>query len=264
MPNAHDLIRHIETLVQHPLYRDEGVHHGDADRPVKKAVVCWMASADAIAFAGAAGADLLIAHEGLYYPYAAEVNGREYAPGWERWPTNVRRRELLERHDLTMMRAHTSADEICVFDAYAELLELGAPTIIRGPYTKAFDVEPQPLRAMIERVKRCLNMPLLRVSAPHGPEQIVRRIGLPWGGLGLFVNVAYQQALMDMDADCFIGGESDSYAFRFAADSGIPFIETGHELSENPGLRRFGELLGRRFPEIAFSFYACDSIWRIV
>lgn len=264
MASAHDIIRHIETLTQHPLYRDEGVHHGDADRAAQKAVVCWMASADAIAFAGATGADLLIVHEGLYYPYSAEVYGRTYAPGWERWPTNVRRRELLERHRLTLMRAHTSADEICLFDAFAEVLGLGVPTIVRGPYTKAFDVEPQPLRTMIERVKRCLNMPLLRVSAPQGLEQIVRRVGLPWGGLGLFVNVAYQQSLIDMNADCFIGGESDSYAFRFAADSGIPFIETGHELSENPGLRRFSELLGQRFPETVFTFYECASIWRIV
>ena len=82
-------------------------------------------------------------------------------------------------------------------------------------------------------------MPALRVSAARGMDQVVHRVGLPWGGLGLFVNVGYQQRLIEQGCDVFIAGESDNYGFRFAAECGIPMIETSHELSENDGLQRF-------------------------
>ena len=59
---------------------------------------------------------------------------------------------------------------------------------------------------------------------------MVSRIGLPWGGLGLFVNVGYQQALVEQGCDLFIAGESDNYGFRFAQECGIPMIETSHEI----------------------------------
>ena len=48
-------------------------------------------------------------------------------------------------------------------------------------------------------------------------------VGLPWGGLGLFVNVGYQQALVARDCDVFIAGESDNLGFRFAVESGVSF-----------------------------------------
>ena len=80
----------------------------------------------------------------------------------------------------------------------------------------------------------------------------MHRVGLPWGGLGLFVNVGYQQRLIEQGCDVFIAGESDNYGFRFAAECGIPMIETSHELSENDGLRRFAEMLSGGFPDVQF------------
>jgi hypothetical protein len=56
-------------------------------------------------------------------------------------------------------------------------------------------------------------------------------------------------------------GETDNYGFRFAVESGIPLIETSHELSENPGIRRFTSLLAANFPEVAFAFYENQCTW---
>ena len=50
--------------------------------------------------------------------------------------------------------------------------------------------------------------------------------------------------------------------FRFAAECGIPMIETSHELSENPGLRRFTAMLMDAFPGVEFRFYENECIWR--
>ena len=89
----------------------------------------------------------------------------------------------------------------------------------------------------------------------------MRRVGLPWGGLGLFVNVGYRQRLIEVGCDVFIAGESDSYGFRFRVELGIPMIETSHEDSENPGLRHFTDLLAAAFPQVAFPFYENANIW---
>jgi putative NIF3 family GTP cyclohydrolase 1 type 2 len=60
---------------------------------------------------------------------------------------------------------------------------------------------------------------------------------------------------------CLITGESDNYGLRFAAECGIPTIETGHEVSENPGLQHFFRMLQERFPALDVAFYACAPIW---
>jgi putative NIF3 family GTP cyclohydrolase 1 type 2 len=109
-----------------------------------------------------------------------------------------------------------------------------------------------------------MGMASLRIAYTGHLDQTVSRIGLPWGGLGLFVNVNYQQSLIEQNCDVFIAGEADSYGFRFSVEAGIPMIETGHELSENPGLRVFTKLLEQAFPDVSFQFYENTSIWQIL
>jgi putative NIF3 family GTP cyclohydrolase 1 type 2 len=108
----------------------------------------------------------------------------------------------------------------------------------------------------------------VRIGVPGEPETAmdrrVHRVGLPWGGLGLFVNVGYQQTLIAQGCDVFIAGESDNYGFRFAQEAGIPMIETSHEVSENPGLAVFTERLKERFPDVDFAFYGNPCAWRVV
>lgn len=260
MPTVAEIIRHVETLSGHPLNQDEGVHHGSTDRSVQRALVCWMASADAIREAGRQGAELIICHESLYYPYNA-ANRADNPSGWQNWPTNKRRRELLTQYDLTSLRIHGSADEICIFDDFVSVLGLGQPVYTDG-LTKICEIAECTLGELIERVKQRTEMGHLRVAlAGRSLDHRVHRVGLPWGGLGLFVNVGYQEKLIELDCDAFIAGESDSYGFRFCAELGIPMIETSHEVSENPGLRHLTDLLTAAFPQVAFHFYENANIW---
>lgn len=256
------ILAYVEGLCGHPPSRDEGVKHGDARRAVRRVLVTWMATADALARAGALGCDLVLAHESLYYPYNA--TDREDNPvGWAEWPTNRRRRELLERHNLVLARVHGSLDEICIYDDFAALLGLGEP-VAAEDLAKVYEVAPCTVAQLVERVRGATGMAALRVSAPRGPGQAVRRIGLPWGGLGLFVNVAYQERLIELGCDAFIAGESDDYGFRFCAECGIPMIETSHVGSENPGLERFAAMLRGRCPELDVHYYACPPAWTVM
>jgi putative NIF3 family GTP cyclohydrolase 1 type 2 len=261
MITTESIIAYIEGLSGHPLNRDEGVQHGSAQREVRRVLVSWMATAEALSYAGKERCDLVLAHESLYYPYDAYIR-QDNPPGWENWRTNRQRRELLERYDLVLLRAHGSLDEICIFDDFAALLGLGAPVQANG-LAKVYEIAPCSLAALVAHVKRQLRLPALRVSAPQGMGQVVHRVGLPWGGLGLFVNVGYQEQVIEMGCDVLIAGESDDYGFRFSAECGIPMIETGHEISENPGLKHFSRMLQERFPEIQVRFYECSPSWEM-
>ena len=88
-------------------------------------------------------------------------------------------------------------------------------------------------------------------------------MGLPWGGMGLFVNVAYQQELIELGCDVFIAGETDNYGFRFAEECDIPMIETSHELSENPGLRHFTDMLAAAFSGLDVRFFETPCVWEV-
>jgi len=251
----------IETLAGRPLGGDEGVQMGSRDSEVKKAMVCWMATRDALASAERDGAQLVIAHESLFYPYDARLEEGE-TQGWEAWPTNRRRREIIERAGLTLARVHGTADELCVFDTFASLLDLGEPVLGQKCY-KIYEIMPVPLGALVERVKAAVGLQHVRVSCADGDlARPVHRVGLPWGGLGLFVNISYQQWAMQNGCDVLIAGESDSYGFRFSAECHVPMIETSHEASEIPGLRRFTAILAEKHPEVTWHFYDNGTAWR--
>jgi putative NIF3 family GTP cyclohydrolase 1 type 2 len=256
-----DIVRHVEKLAGHKLNKDEGVHHGDVNGSVSGVTVSWMATPEAIREAGRKGHQLLLVHESLYYPYDVVIASSP-PPNWMSWGVNRQRRELLEEHDLTCLRVHGSADEICIFDAFAELLGLGKPVKAQR-LAKIFEIEECPLDEFVQKVKERAGMSAVRVSDAGDSKRLVKRVGLPWGGLGLFVNVDYQQALMELGCDVMVAGETDNYGFRFAAECGIPMIETSHEISETPGLRRFTAMLTEAFPDVTFHFHENECVWKM-
>ena len=255
------ITNYVSELTGHPLNRDEGVHHGSIDDPVNGVTVCWMATPDALRFAGEQGHSLLIGHESLYYPYDV-VNQENPPDGWQNWPTNRQRRELLERYNLTFLRLHGSVDEICILDDFAEQIGMGTPVHNEG-YVKIYEIEPMPVDKLVAQVKSKLGMDAVRVAPVTPMPETVRRIGLPWGGMALFVNVGYQQKLIDQGVDLLIAGETDNYGFRFAQELGIPMIETSHEISENKGIRHFAEMLGQKFENTEFAFYENECVWEM-
>ena len=62
---------------------------------------------------------------------------------------------------------------------------------------------------LVGQAKAALGMDCVRVTGDS--QRVVSRVGLPWGGLGLSVNVHFIEALLGYDADLLIAGESDEY-----------------------------------------------------
>ena len=259
MTTVRDVIDHVERLTGHALNRDEGVHHGTAEDEVSSVSVSWMAASEAVEEAGRTGADLLVVHESLYYPYDAAVHD-DNPKGWEDWTANRRRRELLKKHGLTCLRVHGSMDEICILTDFADLLGLGEP-VYQHSFVRIYEIAECTYGELIERVKSRTGMDHVRVSFAGELDRKVRRIGVPWGGLGLDSNVAFQQEVLEQGVDALIAGETDNYGFRFPAEWDVPMIETSHETSENPGIRHFAEMLGEAFPDLAVRFCENERVW---
>jgi putative NIF3 family GTP cyclohydrolase 1 type 2 len=204
--------------------------------------------------------ELVICHETVMFPNGApSVDGGDYLT----WEVNRRRMALIQQGDLCIQRLHTSLDVLCILDDFAERLGLGKASLDEGNLVKVFDIEPTPFAELVERTKKAVGMAHLRAS-PAASERMVKRVGLPWGGLGLFRNMGYQEALAKHGCDLFIYGETDNYSMRFAEDSGILFIETSHEASENIGLKHFADLANKEFAEVEFIYFENRVPWRIV
>jgi|GEM_PF-2750875 len=59
-------------------------------------------------------------------------------------------------------------------------------------------------------------------------------------------------------------GECDEYGFSFAQDPGVPLIETGHALSENPGVRPFAARLDQELAGLKTVFHPDTSPFAVV
>ncbi|TVR50434.1 MAG: hypothetical protein EA425_09920 [Puniceicoccaceae bacterium] len=217
----------------------------------------------AIEAAGKRGDRLLIVHESLHYPYYFDFDPQR-TPDWPSWAINQRRKQQLDHHGLTCLRLHTTIDWLCVTSEMAVWLGLSSPPRDYRTWNSVFDIEPTSLRDLVDRAKRVSGLPALRVAAPRGLDVSVKRIGLLVGGVALVANGAAFEPGVRAGVDAFIAGETDNYGFRYALESGIPLIETSHEVCENPGFRRFSRLLAEAFPQFQVSYYANTCPYQVL
>jgi len=234
---------------------EEGFKFGDPQADVSGVLVCWMATTAALRQAIAERCNLVVCHETLFFPQSAPIDGERC------WPTNRLRMELMHQGGIAVYRAHGKLDRLCVFDDFAAALGLRDVHSGEG-YARVFSIPPTPIAALVERAKRATGMPAVRVTGD--PQRHVTRVGLPWGGLGLYTNISFMQRLVENGAQVGICGETDEYAMRFAEDAGLALIETSHAACENLGLRRFAALLAEAHPGLKVIFHDPGPGWRVL
>jgi len=243
------------------LNADEGIVFGDANAEVRSAQVCWMATADAIRNAAQQGADLILSHEALTFPHPRIRSGIPPTDHLS-WPVNRVRLGLLSGAGISVIRMHGSMDHICIHDEFAKALGLPASPAAEEGLARTYDIEPTTLGPLVEDIKEKLSLDAVRVGG-FDPDRPVKRVGLAWGGTGLFTNVAFQARILRQGPDALIGGESDACGFLFALDAGVPFIETGHAVSENMGVKAFAGTLSKDLPELRVSYYENPRPWAV-
>jgi putative NIF3 family GTP cyclohydrolase 1 type 2 len=163
------------------------------------------------------------------------------------WRANRRRVAAAERNGLSVMRLHGTLDLLHNFEDFADLIGLKVEKR-GGGLSRVFPIEETTVGELLARLRRVLKLDHVRMVGDLNRR--VRCVGLPMGGLCLDSNISYMQHCVELGADVLIGGEADEYGFTFAADADIPLIETGHFVSETPGILNFVKRLQRDFPAL--------------
>jgi len=222
---------------------DEGLVLGRPETEVKGVLVTWMGTVEALEMAAREGCNFVVVHEQFYfYPFWDKL-----MPQHLTWRANRRRIETAERNGLSVMRLHGTMDLLHNFEDFAELIGLNLDKRGGGLY-RVFPIEETTVGELVARLKRVLKLERVRMVGDLARR--VRCVGLPMGGLCLDSNIPYMQVCIDLGADVLIGGEADEYGFLFAADADIPCIETGHYVSETPGVLNFARRIGKDFLSI--------------
>ncbi len=255
---AQDVGDYITNLVPGwQLGGEEGFLWGDPGSEVSGALVAWMGTVQAIEAAAAQGCNFMLVHEQLTYPYPSRGPALEQCLHWR---SNQARLSRLAKYGITVYRAHGLLDTYCILDDFGRKLGLPEPAVSEA-YFRIYDIKPLTVGELADTCKAATDMPAVRVVGDM--DRIVSRVGAPWGGLGLSLNVGFIEGLLGYEPDVLIGGESDEYAMFLVQDCDVPFIELGHTTSENIGLQRVAQEMDAALEDIKVIYYPVTCPWQM-
>jgi putative NIF3 family GTP cyclohydrolase 1 type 2 len=205
--------------------------------------------------AEASGANLIIAHEGMYYSHRGDV------PALEADPVFAAKRAWLERSKHVVYRNHDGLHRHRPDLVTEGLLEaLGWQPYVEERLPAASVVRlPAPglrLREVIMMLKRKLDLPYVRVVGEISArcERVGVAVGYRGGG------AVAVPLLGKYNVDVVVAGEGPEWEtpeyVRDALQQGRKraFVLIGHEASEEPGMRRLADRLAAVCPEVPARF----------
>ncbi len=103
--------------------------------------------------------------------------------------------------------------------------------------------QPVTLATFLEQVKAVLGVTRLQYTGQL--EQPVTRVGIACGAGGEFLSDARR-----LKCDAFVTGEARFHGLLEARSQGVALIVAGHFATEQPAMRRLGEMLSAEFPNL--------------
>jgi len=221
--------------------------HGDPDREVAGIGTTWVPTNAVLKQAAQKGLDLVVTHEGPFYPVyeglpsaASQVKGK---------------RELLDESGIVLVRCHDTWDrmpEVGIPDAWAEFL--------------GFDTEPRPVESFY---KTCL---LGNITVEEAAARILektRTLGqagvLILGDRNRMVNrmvvgtgaITWLPAMCELKPDVILAtddGMNTECGAHWATDAGVPIIVVNHATAEKPGMQAMARHLAKVFPDVPVEY----------
>ena len=248
-----DLLKPIEEIVggEAMLWPDGCYVNGSPGTVVKALLVTWMADVSALRKAVANKCNVVLCHESPSYNEKNELPPYRWlnpvnACAEKAWHPNRQRRMLIEKHRLTVMQCHYGLDRFPIYESFVEAIGLPAPRKGQG-WEQVYRLpKAVTVAALAKTVKQRLRIAgTVRVTGDR--RRKVQKVVSLWGGVGLYSNLYWLRRGIEHGADVAVAGEMDEFQMRFAAEAGIPVIETSHQLSEEIGLRHYAEVLRRRY-----------------
>ena len=247
------------------------VFYGDLGREVRKIGLGWMPCVQNLEAAAAAGCDLFISHETMFYG--------EWAPGIESEQTvwGQARLAVLKKHDMACINLHDTWDnfpEYGIRDSWRTFLGLSEPLAERSYYYRGTGrfaqqkslvmtrTAPQTLAEFATVVaSQCSIFPMSHGVTVQGDADA--RIETVATGVGCHIPT-WEMAELGADVLVLTYDRALQTAIR------IPLLEMGcnlicveHGVSELPGMQSMARYLERTFPVTA-TFYCCEPGARTV
>jgi dinuclear metal center YbgI/SA1388 family protein len=245
-----DIVAYLDRELEIELYRDYGPIGLQVVGADEVDLVCVAVSASLEVFrrAGAAGAQMLIVHHGLFWDGQSAVVGL----------LERRRLEALFAHDISLVAYHLPLDGHPVLGNNARLADLvglgerqpfaehrGQAIGVRGHLAR-----PEPAGDLAGRIGTALgSTPIVFAGGPA----TVRTVGIVSGGAARDVREAAR-----LELDCFVTGEPEEDSPYLAAELGVTTICAGHHATETLGVRALADRLGDVFG-IATTFLAVSN-----
>ena len=239
------------------LNAEEGFLFGRPDQPVRGICVCWMASAPALAYAADQGCNLVVCHEAVtFYDYPMWIDRSQLK---EPWPCDRARLDVIEKHNLAVLRAHSTVDPTHVGPALFEALKLPPPVYSDWAWSH-HEIEPTTVAQLAAAMRSGLGLTHVRVTGD--PARLITQLGTSWGGGGLDRNMHLTvQHLMPRGVQAVIVGETNDFTQRMAMDSNLALLEGGHSPTEDMGLNRLADDLAAQFPQTKVIFRPQEVPW---
>ncbi len=237
---------------------EQRFYAGDPQTEVRSVAVCWYPTVAVLEEAVQQGCNVVICHEDPFHPmnyFRKDLADSLY------WRANQRKLAVLAKSNLTLFRAHGTLDVSHIGRCFMEACRLTGPSEVFGGFGYIQKISPMAVGELREYLKCCWKLDRIRYVGDDRTK--LTRVAFGVGGMGLFVNKTWVQQAVERGIDALICGETDETAMRYADATGIAWFETGHVLSETPGLKHFVADLQQQLPAIPINYLDCGPGWNI-
>jgi Uncharacterized conserved protein len=241
----------------------DGLRFGEPDTIVRGIAVSFMPTVSAIERSIAMGANLLIAHEGVYYSHQERAEGLRPNGVYER------KRRLIEESGLAIYRCHDDVHRYVPDGITWGLIEaLGWEDRVREnrPAASLLTIPAMTVGEAASYVKERLGLPFVRVVGDRSMS--CERVGILVGYRGGGATVI---PLLESDeAELIITGEGPEWeAPEYIRDSASlgqrkALIVIGHAESESPGMAWLCRRLQEAFPRLSVRFLADKPVFDLI
>jgi len=246
-----------------PAHTVDGLLTGDPERETTGIAVCYMPTLSVIDRAAELGANLIVAHEGLYYAHRAEDEAAERGS-----PIRLEKTRRLASRGLAVYRCHDywhRAEPDGVTEGLVQALGWSPYVLKRLPEATILRLPPAPLLEIAEAAKRLLGVPYLR--AMGSPDTVIRKIGVLAGyrGGGRTAIPLFERENLDL----VVYGEGPEWETpEYARDvlywgSRKALLVLGHGESEEPGMASLAARLSARFPSVPVHYLKETPLFQV-
>ena len=227
---------------------------GDPEIQVRGMGCMWCAHTGSIQYCAEHDINMIICHEALWLP--PQDSPWYECPDKAQLFSNQKRRELLEKHGITVYRSHSNWDALPDYGiADSAVASLGFDSLQLVSRRKFFSVHelsaPLSVQQLSEHVETALDYDGCRVFGDK--DKPVRRFAFLIGGFGEN-QLHMPQVAMEMGAEAVIIGEMSEFIVMACLEMDLPVIETLHSISEIPGIKCQAKVLAQRLQQLRVQY----------